>query len=198
MLRAVSAPLHPATNLSRGFAQIVEAMCQAIAARAARDVASAALLVLLWSRLRRLARRLASVAERAAAGTLDTPNRRLSVVATPRRRAPSPWPRGLRALARLAPEVMCFGGQLRRLLAEPEIAALLAATPRLGRHVRPLCRLLGVEPPATPPPAAPPPSVPAPSVSAPRPPRAEARAAPEPPVPRPLALLRVSAAPKPA
>jgi hypothetical protein len=160
MLRAVPAPLHPATDLSRGFRQIVDAMCRAIAERAARDAAAGALLVLLWGRLRRLAGRLASVAAHAAAGTLRVPPRRAAPPVPPRTRVADKLPRSLTALARLAPEAARYGGQLQVLLSHPDVAALLAEAPRLARYVRPLCRLLGVAPgPALPsPPRARPPS----------------------------------------
>jgi len=179
MIRSVPAPLHPAINLSRSFAQIIDAICRAIAARAAKDAARGALLVLLWSRLRRLAKRLARVADRVAAGTLDTLRQHAvagEAIRPTRGRTPAPWPRGLCGLARLAPEAACYGSQLRALLARPEVAALLAATPRLGRYVRPLCRLLGVDP------APPPPQ---------RQTRAEAPAATDAPAPRSLAGLPV-------
>jgi hypothetical protein len=170
MLRSVSAPLAPvpAIELSHGVGRIIEAMCRAIAAQAARNPARAALLVLLWSRLRRLARRIAFVAHRAAAGTLRArPGRSVSPpdpAPAPHPRAAAALPRSLRALARLAPDAACLGGQLSALLSRPEVAALLRATPRLARHIRPLCRLLGVDPA---PPAPPPPSgLPAPSARA--------------------------------
>ncbi len=38
-----------------------------------------------------------------------------------------------------------YASQLRYLLADPEMAAMLAATPRLGKLLRPLCRMLGIE-----------------------------------------------------
>ena len=60
------------------------------------------------------------------------------------------------------------GSQLQYLLNDPEMAALLAATPALGRLLRPVCRMLGVVAPGIP--AAP---------KRPRPPRA-----PRPPRPR--------------
>jgi hypothetical protein len=47
---------------------------------------------------------------------------------------------------RLVPEAACFGGQLRHLLSDPEMAALLRAAPQAGRLLRPLCRILAVPP----------------------------------------------------
>ena len=43
-------------------------------------------------------------------------------------------------------EVAGYGSQLQALLAEPEMVALLTAAPGVGRLLRPLCRMLGVEP----------------------------------------------------
>jgi hypothetical protein len=163
---SVSTALHPASGLAQGFAQIVDAMCRAIAVRAARDAARRALLVLLWQRLRRLAGRLERAAARAAAGTLRAP--RPSTRPTPHQaaprapRPPEPLPSSLPALARLAPEVVGFRSQLRALLSQPAVADLLAATPRMARHVRPLCRMLGVDPPPPQPHPPRPPDVPPP------------------------------------
>jgi hypothetical protein len=172
----VSATLHPATALSDAVSTIIEAMCRAIAARAAKDVLRAPLLVLLFLRLRRLSRRLAGVAARAAAGTLRTlPRRRPAPAAPPRPRPPQRLPRSLAALVRLAPEAAGYGSQLRHLLSRPETAAALAEAPHLARYLRPLCGLLGVAPVATRPP--PPPA----SAASPLPSPAHDRAAPPPP-----------------
>lgn len=38
-----------------------------------------------------------------------------------------------------------LGNQLEFLLGDPEMVALLAASPRLGKTLRPLCRMLGFE-----------------------------------------------------
>jgi hypothetical protein len=48
------------------------------------------------------------------------------------------------------PEAAAFGAQLQHLLADPEMAALVAAAPQAGRVLRPLCRMLGVRPPPGP------------------------------------------------
>ena len=41
-------------------------------------------------------------------------------------------------------EAVGYGSQLEALLAEPEMVAVLAAVPAVGRILRPLCRMLGV------------------------------------------------------
>jgi hypothetical protein len=55
-------------------------------------------------------------------------------------------PRGFGWLLPLVPqEAACFAGQMRGVLAEPEMVALLAAAPQARRVLRPLCRMLGIE-----------------------------------------------------
>jgi hypothetical protein len=67
------------------------------------------------------------------------------------------------------PEAAAAGSQLRHLLADPEMAALIEAAPQMGRLLRPLCRSLGVRlpPGLLPPPRAPKPRKP----RSPQPPR---------------------------
>jgi hypothetical protein len=42
-------------------------------------------------------------------------------------------------------DAACFGGQIAAVLAEPEMVALLEASPQARRVLRPLCRMLAVE-----------------------------------------------------
>ncbi len=42
-------------------------------------------------------------------------------------------------------EAACYGGQLRTVLAEPEMVALLADVAQARRILAPVCRMLGVE-----------------------------------------------------
>ena len=137
--------------LSDRLAPIIAGLCRAVASQAVAHRALAPLLVLVWSRLRRMAARFACLAGRADAGAL--PSR-----GVPRPRASGPRPSGSRErlppglpggfawLVRLVPEAACYGGQLQHLLSDPAVAALLAATPHAGRVLRPLCRMLGVAP----------------------------------------------------
>jgi len=137
--------------LSERLAPIIAGLCRAVASRAAADRALAPLLVLVWSRLRRMAARFASLAARADAGApphAGAPARPSAASLSglrpsgPRERLPDrfAW------LLRLVPEAACHGAQVQHLLSEPGIAALLAAAPRAGRVLRPLCRMLGVAP----------------------------------------------------
>ena len=47
-------------------------------------------------------------------------------------------------LIRLVPGAAAYGGQVQYLLADPEMAALLADVPQAGRILRPLCRMLAI------------------------------------------------------
>jgi len=89
---------------------------------------------------------------RLAAGTLpaERPAAPRPLRTRPARVAPADalrLPRGYYWLIRLLPyEAAGYGSQLQALLAEPEMAALLAAAPQAGRILRPLCRLLAITP----------------------------------------------------
>ncbi len=63
--------------------------------------------------------------------------RNRSNVALPRRFA---W------LRQYLPETAIYADQLQQLLADPEIAALVAQVPQAGKILRPICRMLGVQP----------------------------------------------------
>ncbi|MBU6357533.1 MAG: hypothetical protein KJS79_12465, partial [Rhodospirillales bacterium] len=60
---------------------------------------------------------------------------------------PHPLPRRLGWLGTLIPGAAAAAGQLRDLLADPEILALAASIPAAGRALRPLCHALGLRPP---------------------------------------------------
>jgi len=159
---------------------IIALLCRAVAARGAGGWLGGVSVILVWSRLRRLASRFVRLAARLEAGTKPAPPR----PAAPRPKRPKPphrLPRGHAWLVRLVPEAASGASQLQHLLAEPEMAALIAATPQMGRLLRPLCRMLGVAPP---PAIAKPPPVTGASPSRPAAVRAP-RASPPAPRPRP-------------
>ena len=127
------------------FARLIEALCESVAASHARGLAGP-VIVLIWGRLRRMAARFAAAAARLPAAYRPAQPR--PALSRPRARDGRPrLPGGFGWLIRLSPAAACHGGQLQRLLADPEMAALLAATPRMGRLLRPLCRMLAVKPP---------------------------------------------------
>ena len=157
---ALALPTTPADR----FALIIEGLCRVVAAQHARGLAGP-MIILIWTRLRRAGTRFASLLARFEAGTLRPaarprcPGARSSAPAaepdeagrglpqgrcSARSREASPrLPRGFAWLIRLAPETACGAEQLRYFLADPEVAALLAAAPRIARALRPLCRPAG-------------------------------------------------------
>ncbi len=128
-----------------------------IAARQPSAGAAAPVLGLLWSRLHRLSRRFAAAVARVEAGKLPRkrPARARAEVAEPRPAYPR-LPQGFAWLHRAIPGAGSAGSQMQHFLAQPETVALLTAAPHLGRHLRPLCRMLGVPPPPLLRPAEPP------------------------------------------
>ena len=138
-------PTLAAPAVSQRLTSIIEPLCRAAAARAGRRWAIAPLVLLLWPYLRRLAARFDALAARLRIGRPRKPPAPRTVVRTSR---PSVGrlPQGYGWLLRVVPEAGGFGSQLRHLLADPEMAALLEASPQAGRILRPLCRMLGIGP----------------------------------------------------
>ena len=138
------------SSATNRFARLIEALCESVAASHSRGLAGP-VIVLIWGRLRRMAARFAAAAIPAAPrASRPVPSRPAQSRPALSRRGADARPRlpgGFGWLIRLSPAAACHGGQLQRLLADPEMAALLAATPRMGRLLRPLCRMLAVEPP---------------------------------------------------
>ena len=162
--------MNPATPLAPAerFSRILDLLCRAIAARSARrwgvpGPLAAPLALLIWARLRRLAARFTRLAARLEAARLEPApppaarrprSRRPDTPPQPR---PPPLPRGHAWLVGLVGYEAAGGAsQMQHLLSEPDMAALIAADPRrMGRLLRPLCRMLGIAPPpaiAKPPP----------------------------------------------
>ncbi|MGC8468657.1 MAG: hypothetical protein ACP5NI_02005, partial [Acetobacteraceae bacterium] len=198
----------PTTPAER-FAALVEGFRRAIAAHAAKNVPLQTVLRLVFYRLGHLATRFARLAARIPAGAPPRPHvsraNPARAQAAPRRipqtRPANRWSHLPRRpgwlLGFVPPMVYPARSQLEYLLADPEMAALLAASPGLRRTIRPLCRMLGLAPPASPEPPAPAPPEPQPQPapgarpeSPPqRPPQSPPEQAPEPalePPPKPL------------
>lgn len=140
------------SSLSQRLTLILEPLRLAIASHAGQKPADAPLVLLLWGYLHRVATRFAALTARLAQDRPAAP-------CAPRTGRPSPaarpprLPTGFAWLIRLAQETAIFGSQLRHLLADPDMAALLAASPQAGRLLRPVCRMLGIDPGADIPPA---------------------------------------------
>ncbi len=136
------------TSLSQRLALIIDGVCRVVVARDAKDRALTPMMNLLWARLRRMAARFDCLAARVCAGRLPAaPAATLRPTPRAQRRPPAGrLPRGFAWLIRLAPEVAAYGCQLQHMLADPELAALLCAEPKLRRLLRPLCRMLAIRP----------------------------------------------------
>ena len=180
-------PPTPPPAPAERFARVIAGLCAAVAARIGGPAGPGLpgpLIVLIWTRLQRMAARVTRLAAHVQAGTLPPPRRR----AVPRRTVSPPYtrlPRSFAWLVRHVPAAASGATQLQELLADPEMAALIEAAPQIGRVLRPLCRMLGVDPPPVlrrPPPAAaavrPAPPQEPPRSRPSRPPRPAPRAAP--------------------
>ena len=198
-----------ATNtLADRFAWLIDGLCKAIGGDAHSRRMDAALAWAIWNRVRLLGDRLIALAARVRAG--KNPVRRAAEVgvrqgsaepiAAAAPRVPNRLPREFGWIRRLLPETAQYAGVLRYLLRDPETAALVEQAPQAGRILRPLCHLLGVQPPdflrrsvgAAAPPQEEPPAAQAPAQT---PPLAEAPLPAEPPPQPPPAPVQAAPAP---
>jgi hypothetical protein len=131
-----------APDFSRRVRLILTTLAALIARRFLREPRLAALIVPLWSRLQRAARRFERLMLGLAAGRLPKPRR--SGPTGPHRSAGAlPTGRGWLVRA-LGPEAAACATQLETLLAEPAAAELLALAPTARRILRPIARMLAI------------------------------------------------------
>ena len=131
------------------------------AAVAARFQSAGWTIPLIWAvcnRIQRAERRVAKLLALFLAGALPpetaaVPRRRKTEVREAQERVPAnpgvgvKIPRGYGWLIRMVPYVAAgYAGQLRLALADPEMMALLAASPKARRALAPVCRMLMIEP----------------------------------------------------
>ncbi len=129
-----------ASDFARRLGIILAALAALIARRFLREPGLAALIVPLWTRLNRAARRFERLMARLAAGNLSKPHR-----SGPGGPHSSALPTGRGWLIRaLGPEAAPYATQLETLLAEPAAAGLLAQLPAARRIIQPIARLLAV------------------------------------------------------
>ena len=141
--------------MARRLGAIVAGLAALVAWRFLRLPHLVALIIPLWTRLTRTARRFDRLVLRPARPPkprADSAEKsQLSSVDNARPRSAA-LPSGRGWLVReLGYEAVAFGLQLEALLAEPAMQAMLAALPGAGRILRPLCRMLGVSASAMPP-----------------------------------------------
>ena len=137
-----------------------------------------ALFTLADTRLRRTAARLQQLYIRWRAGTLPKPRpSRAGQPRKPRERIKEPV--GKAWLLKLAQPTAQYRSALEQLLADPEFIQFLRDAPQAGRLLRPLCRMLAIEP--TPEPL----HIPGRHYPPPRPPKPARPQKPVPPQPQP-------------
>ena len=125
------------------FALILTDLRAALAARAGRDRALAALVLLVCGRLSRLAQRFERLVAQWRAGKL--PKARESRAGREYTKSDKPkLPAGPAWLVDFVREVAVYGSQLDHFLSGEECQRFLAEVPQAGRIVRPLLRMLGV------------------------------------------------------
>ncbi|MBV8092351.1 MAG: hypothetical protein JO110_03775, partial [Acetobacteraceae bacterium] len=141
-------PLPP--GLSDRLALIIAGLRSVVAAHMAKERSAVAVLFVAWARLGRLASRFEALVAAVRSGRLppapaargraerDLELPRLEGLPPPR------LPGGFGWLIRLVPGATVYGSQLQYLLADPEMAALVAEVPQAGRILRPLCRMLAI------------------------------------------------------
>lgn len=140
----------PTSSVASRFAGIIDTLCHIIPKLIARDREAGPLIILIHNHLRRLGARFAAIAARAQAGTLPAPR-----CHTARRKATRPavrlsprlLPYGYAWLIKVFQETACGGQYLYHLvLNDPEMAALLAASPQAGRIVRSIFWMTAIRP----------------------------------------------------
>ena len=128
-------------EIAARLARIVAGLTGLVAATGLARGLAGPLIILLTIRLNRLVARFTASAQAGA-------KPRRGVKPRPARaHVPSPLPRRFAWLLRVLPGTAAAGSQLRHLLDDPAMVALIESRPSTGRALRPLCHLLGIRPP---------------------------------------------------
>jgi hypothetical protein len=134
-----------APDLARRIGLIVAGLAALVAHRFLREPRLASLIVPLWTRLTRSARRFDRLMASIAANRAPKPRPTRLHRPKPDTARATPLPAGHGWLIRALPhEAAVYAAQLEALLAEPATADLLAASPAAARILRPLGRMLGL------------------------------------------------------
>ncbi len=141
-----SPTLSRAPDFAHRLATILAALAALVARRFLRDPFHAPLIVPLWTRLTRVARRLDRAFARLAAGLSPRPRAANPRASGPRRVSVLPTRRGW-LVAALGSEAAAYATQIESLLAEPAAADALANSPAARRTLAPIRRMLGLAPP---------------------------------------------------
>jgi hypothetical protein len=139
--------MHMALTLTDRFSQTLDGLARAVAARIKGGALSAVMILMIWKRVRRTERLVQGLLTRFRAGRLRVVSgTRVGGRAGRGAGGAVSLPRRFGWLLPLVPgEAACFASQMRGTLAEPEMVALLGASPRARLVLAPLCRMLGIE-----------------------------------------------------
>ena len=146
-------PSAPPIGLAANLRLILENLRATAGLRASADRAAAPLALLLSAYLSSVIRRFESLVARHAAGRLVTRPARPRPI-RPQIGRPQDDPgkprlprRNAWLIGFLPYRASAYAAQLRHILVQnPELIALMAASPQAGRILRPLCRMLGMDP----------------------------------------------------
>ncbi|MCF3948236.1 hypothetical protein AiwAL_14660 [Acidiphilium sp. AL] len=134
------------------FVWIIEAFRRAVAAcghRGAFGPPDNGLTQAIHARLGRLAARFSALVAKFQSGTLTPPRNHPRPARKDRPPLPRPiLPRRFGFVAAGGYEISGYASHLTRFLAQPETETIIAADPRFGRVLRPLCHMLGIAAPA--------------------------------------------------
>jgi len=138
--------------LTTRFCAILRDLRGFIAAHMVKDPLRVPLFTLLWTRIGRIATRFETLFAKWQAGTLPKPrpsraNRHRVARPNPRLPEGRAW-----VVVHVGYQAANLASQLQHLLADPAMADFLQAAPQAGRILRPLCHMLGIDPPQPPPP----------------------------------------------
>jgi hypothetical protein len=148
-----------ALSVAAALKLILDGLQAAIAAKIADYPVTADMVMFLWNRVNRAKHRFLALAALIAAGKLPRARDARPRAGRPGRAVGADginWRKWLPLsrfgwLCQLMPSLpnrfgaAQFAGQLRHLLGRPEMRAILAATPKAGRLLAPLCFMIGIE-----------------------------------------------------
>ena len=141
-------PFSLPSHFQDAFAAIIRALCMGLAGRYSRpNNFPQPLFVALHTFLSSRIRRFASLVARVRAGTIRIRPSRPRSARPPR--PPAYYLSHRRGwLLPVIPGAIAYASQLNHLLAQPDMAELIARAPTLGRLLRPLARMLAMDLPA--------------------------------------------------
>ena len=144
----------PTFTLSDRFVSIIEGLLRALSIQARHRHSNGALLLLAWKRFQRTRLRFIDLVTRMRAGTLPAAVARRSRAGVARTVPVVPpavvVPRRFGWVHRMMDEpwhLNCWRNEMEVMLEDPELLAVLAAAPQMGRELRPLCHMLAIKPP---------------------------------------------------